>query len=110
MTDGIKKKALETSEIDEDALFEELAFEDDDVGEEADTEHASFEHGDAWPTLAYVKPISREAIRDQLPTDAPDGPYYALHDEDGRPLALFTDRTAAFVAARSNNYSPVAVH
>lgn len=60
--------------------------------------------------IAYVRPVSKEEIAEQLPDDAPDGPYFAVHDEEGRPLALFTDQDAAFVAAKVHHYSPVHVH
>lgn len=59
--------------------------------------------------IAYVRTVRR----DQLPrgADAPAGDVlYALHDERGRPLALFADRQLAMIAARSHDYAPVSVH
>ncbi|MEL6978080.1 MAG: DUF1150 family protein [Pseudomonadota bacterium] len=60
--------------------------------------------------IAYVRPVSKEELAEQLPDDAPEGPYFAVHDEEGRPLALFTDQETAFVAAKVHQYSPVHVH
>lgn len=59
--------------------------------------------------IAYIRPVSRDELS-ALPPDAPKGPYYALHDGEGRPLALFTDPHLAAAAARSNQLSPVSVH
>lgn len=61
--------------------------------------------------IVYVKavdvadlPVSVQAevgAREQL---------YAVHDADGHQLALVANRRLAFVLARQNDYSPVAVH
>ena len=58
--------------------------------------------------IVYV----READRDNLPEhlkSAP-GPVFAVHDQDGRCLALAQDRGLAFYLARQNDLRPVSVH
>ncbi|PWE18192.1 DUF1150 domain-containing protein [Marinicauda salina] len=35
---------------------------------------------------------------------------YAIHTEDGQRMAVFTDRDAAFAAARYHGAEPVSVH
>jgi hypothetical protein len=35
---------------------------------------------------------------------------YAVHSSDGEPIALFSERPAAFALARQNDLSPVSVH
>lgn len=59
--------------------------------------------------IVYVRPISKEEISNAKEI-ASEGPFYAVHDEEGRPLAIFDDRAAAFVMARSQNMRPVSVH
>ena len=60
--------------------------------------------------IVYIRPVSKQEVEGALPPDAPDGPYFALHDEEGRPLALFSDQDAAWAAARANNFETVSVH
>ncbi|MEM6944665.1 MAG: DUF1150 family protein [Pseudomonadota bacterium] len=58
--------------------------------------------------IVYV----REAMRDNLPDElktAP-GPFYSLHDEAGRVLALAPNRSVAFALARQNDMEPRSVH
>ena len=59
--------------------------------------------------LAYIR-VVRKAELKNAPEELPDGLLYALHDENGRPLAIFKDRATAFVAARTNDLTPVSVH
>ena len=59
--------------------------------------------------IVYVRPVNK----DELPNAAAiasDGPFYAVHDADGRPLALFDNRAMAFSVARTNNMTPLSVH
>lgn len=35
---------------------------------------------------------------------------YAVHNSNGEPIALFSERPAAFALARENDLSPVSVH
>lgn len=57
---------------------------------------------------AYIR-VVRKADVASAPADAPDE-LYALHDENGRPLALFSDRASAMALARANSLAPVSVH
>lgn len=59
--------------------------------------------------IVYVRPVAKEDIPNSASLTS-DGPFYAVHDEAGRPLALFDDRNAAFILARSQNMRPVSVH
>jgi len=65
--------------------------------------------------IVYVKSVAisdlPEAIREEARVQA-DGAdmLYAVHREDGAPLALVADRALAFALARQNDLSPVTVH
>lgn len=66
----------------------------------------------ALPTprpIVYVRPLRRDQIAD-APENLPDGMFYALHDENGRPIAIFDDRLAAMAAARAHDMTPVSAH
>lgn len=102
MTDW-KKKTDAAFEEEEELEFVLNEAESED-GDEDRTPLAEHER-----PIAYIRPVSPEELR-QLPPGAPEGPYYALHDGEGRPLALFTDPKLAAAAARSNQLSPVSVH
>lgn len=63
------------------------------------------------PRIAYVKTV----VVGDLPKDmqaSAEGraQLYAVHDAEGEQLAVVTDRKLAFVLARQNDFSPVAVH
>lgn len=59
--------------------------------------------------VAYIRAVRKSDLADP-PEAMPDGLLYALHDETGRPLAIFKDRATAIVAARTNDFTPVSVH
>ena len=69
--------------------------------------------------LVYVRPVAgadilsdlgEEQIREQgLYIDENDT-LYAVHLEDGTRMAVFSDRTHAFAAARQHGAEPVSVH
>ena len=64
--------------------------------------------------LVYVRPIAAAEIMDQvskseIEIDA-DATLYAVHLEDGTRMAVFSERQAAFAAARSHGAEPVSVH
>lgn len=67
------------------------------------------EAGLVTPALAYVRAVQKADLPD-APEQLPDGTLYALHDENGRPLAIFEDRATAIVVARSNALTPMSVH
>lgn len=61
--------------------------------------------------IVYVRSVNPadlpDEIREQIgETDT----LYAVHNEDGERLALVKDRSLAFVLARQNDLTPVAVH
>lgn len=59
--------------------------------------------------IVYIRSVNKNELSNAKEIAA-DGPFYAIHDAEGRPLALFDDRAAAFVLARSQNMRPVSVH
>ena len=68
---------------------------------------------DATPTV-YVRTIIAAEVMDQatkagFEIDA-ETTLYAIHDEHGQRMAVFSDRDAAFAAARDHGADPVSVH
>ncbi len=61
--------------------------------------------------MAYVKTVDVAALPQEV-QDSADGRthLYAVHNDTGEQLALVADRRMAFVLARQNDYTPVAVH
>ena len=74
--------------MNEDAMFEDIEF------------------GPVRP--AYIRAIHKSEVAD-APEDAPET-LYALHDGEGRPLALFSSMDTAMVAAKTHNFEPVRLH
>ncbi|MEL0437569.1 DUF1150 family protein [Phycobacter sp. K97] len=73
--------------------------------------HTPFDFNDAGKRIVYVKAVD---VAD-LPAELQAGAHgrkqlYAVHDAEGEQLALVADRRLAFVLARQNDFSPVAVH
>ncbi|MEL6316653.1 MAG: DUF1150 family protein [Pseudomonadota bacterium] len=66
------------------------------------------EDGDARP-MAYIRALSKDEIA-RTPNGAQHDALYAVHDENGMPLALFSDRAAAVALTRMHQYTPVSVH
>ncbi len=61
--------------------------------------------------IVYVKTVDVADLPDELRTQAGDLDHlYAVHNSQGEQLALVADRRLAFVLARQNDLSPVAVH
>ncbi|MEM8740262.1 MAG: DUF1150 family protein [Pseudomonadota bacterium] len=60
--------------------------------------------------IAYVKGVRAEDLPKGI--EIPEGitTLYAIHGENGEPLALVGDRRMAFAVARQNSYDPVSVH
>ncbi|XBQ17318.1 MAG: DUF1150 family protein [Oceanicaulis sp.] len=74
----------------------------------------TFSEAQETSPLVYVRTIAAAEIADQiseseieLPEDAT---LYAIHLEDGTRMAVFSDRHAAFAAARQHGARPVSVH
>jgi hypothetical protein len=61
--------------------------------------------------IVYVKSVNADELPNEV-RDQIDGltELYAVHSADGERLALVKDRNFAFVLARQNDMSPVAVH
>ena len=61
--------------------------------------------------IVYVKPVDVTDLPDEVKQQV-DGleQLYAVHDSDGKQLALVADRQLAFRLARQNDYAPVNVH
>ncbi|KIC12253.1 hypothetical protein RA19_03140 [Leisingera sp. ANG-M1] len=73
--------------------------------------HTPFDFKEGADRTVYVKPV---AVAD-LPKEVQDSAggheqLYAVHDAEGGQLALVTDRRTAYVLARQNDLTPVAVH
>jgi len=65
--------------------------------------------------LVYVRPIGSEEVEDLLPTNALEqlehtDELFAVHDSDGRRLAIVEGREAAFAAARAHSLEPSSLH
>lgn len=58
--------------------------------------------------VAYIRRVLKSEVAD-APEGAPDT-LYALHDGDGRPLALFSTHDSAIITARTHNFQTVTVH
>ena len=61
--------------------------------------------------IVYVRSVNTselpEDVREQIPNIQT---LYAVHTSAGERLALVKERKLAFVLARQNDFSPVAVH
>ena len=61
--------------------------------------------------IVYVRPVMAEDLPSELRDQIEEGEIlYAVHKSDGERLALVKDRQMAFMLARQNDLSPVAVH
>ncbi|OIQ35838.1 MAG: hypothetical protein BM559_00870 [Roseobacter sp. MedPE-SWchi] len=67
--------------------------------------------GNSGPRIVYVKTVAVEDLPEDMQASAQGRDHlYAVHDAEGEQLALVADRKLAFVLARQNDFSPVAVH
>jgi len=70
-----------------------------------------FDFKDEKSRIVYVKAVDVADLPDEVQAEAGEHEQlYAVHDSDGQQLALVADRRMAFMLARQNDYSPVAVH
>ncbi|WP_019960540.1 DUF1150 family protein [Woodsholea maritima] len=69
--------------------------------------------------LVYVRQITVDDVRDeitqseinaQLDALGDHAALYAVHNEDGERVAIFSDRDLAFAVSRQNGAHPVSVH
>ncbi|MEM6619651.1 MAG: DUF1150 family protein [Pseudomonadota bacterium] len=59
----------------------------------------------------YVRAVRHEDLPEEVRTKVDSAQaIYAIHDKNGRPLALAHDRKIAFAVARDNDMTPVHVH
>ncbi|HEU0221970.1 MAG TPA: DUF1150 family protein [Paracoccaceae bacterium] len=65
-------------------------------------------HGRA--AVVYVKGVRAEDLPPQVQVPKGVKILYAIHGENGEPMALVGDRRTAFAVARQNNLVPVSVH
>lgn len=71
----------------------------------------SFQDSDKKDRIVYVRPVMAEDLPSELRDQIEEGEIlYAVHKSDGERLALVKDRQMAFMLARQNDLSPVAVH
>lgn len=61
--------------------------------------------------IVYVREVSAEDLPEEMQDQiAGHDKLFAVHSGEGERLAVVADRTMAFVLARQNHLSPVAVH
>ena len=61
--------------------------------------------------VVYVRPVSTAILPDDVREELGNiDEVYAVHSAAGERLALVAERDMAFVLARQNDLSPVAVH
>ena len=61
--------------------------------------------------IVYVKTVDVTDLPSDVQKEVGELEHlYAVHDANGQQLALVANRNLAFVLARQNDYSPVAVH
>ena len=61
--------------------------------------------------IVYVRPVNVADLPEDMREQAMGSEtLYALHSEEGERLALVRDRRLAYILARQNNMTPVAVH
>ncbi|TMV09871.1 DUF1150 family protein [Ruegeria sediminis] len=73
--------------------------------------HTPYDFKDEGSRIVYVKAVDVADLPEEVRLQAGDREHlYAVHDAQGHQLALVADRKLAFVLARQNDLSPVAVH
>jgi hypothetical protein len=71
------------------------------------------ENGVAKPgraPIVYVRQVRAEDLPKEVQVPHGLKVLYAIHGENGQPMALVGDRRMAFAVARQHNFSPVSVH
>ena len=73
--------------------------------------HTPFDFKDDGDRIVYVKTVDVADLPDEVRQQVGGRDHlYAVHNAAGEQLALVADRRMAFVLARQNDLSPVAVH
>lgn len=61
--------------------------------------------------IVYVREVAVKDLPEEVRREAGGvEKLYAVHNAEGKRLALVRDRQMAFVLARQNDFAPVAVH
>jgi len=61
--------------------------------------------------IVYVREVAVKDLPEEVQREAGGREtLYAVHDTEGRRLALVSDRAMAFVLARRHDYAPVTAH
>lgn len=68
----------------------------------------SITHPQHGNPIVYVREAEKSDLPDHLKS-AP-GKFFAVHDPEGKCLALTEDRQVAFALARQNDLNPVSAH
>ena len=72
---------------------------------------ATYEFDTDQERIVYVRSVNVADLPEDVQEQAEGLDHlYAVHDANGQQLALVANRNLAFVLARQNDYSPVAVH
>lgn len=103
-------------DFEDDAFLEDIDdaeyeadVDEDEIDEDAEARlMAALPGGDERP-IAYVRPLTHDEL-EGAPQEIRDNAFFALLDENGRPLALFRDRASAIVMAKYNDFDPMSVH
>lgn len=68
-------------------------------------------HNATGPKMVYVRQVRVSDLPREMRAEVEGRDLiYALHREDGAPLALVGDRATAFAVARENDLTAVSVH
>ena len=71
----------------------------------------AFQDSDKKDRIVYVRPVMAEDLPSELRDQIEEGEIlYAVHKSDGERLALVKDRQMAFMLARQNDLSQVALN
>jgi hypothetical protein len=65
---------------------------------------------DGQNRIVYIRTVDPQDLPEDARDSVGDAPVYAIHDSEGKRLALVADRALAFVVARQNEMTPVSVH
>jgi len=70
-----------------------------------------YDFNEEMNAMVYVKAVNVADLPKEVRDEAGDlQQLYAVHDAEGQRLALVVNRRMAFLLARENDFSPVAVH
>ena len=71
----------------------------------------AFDFDEDMSRIVYVKTVDVADLPEKIRAEAgTQEQLFAVHGADGQRLALVSNRRMAFLLARENDYSPVAVH